>query len=78
MKKIGILFLVFVLLFCLIACDKENNGGCDLEREIKAFVLPEKPNYGGEVSVHDPSVLKALDGNYYAFGSHFAVSKSKI
>lgn len=77
MKKIGILFLVFVLLFCLIACDMENNGGCDLEREIKAFVLPEKPNYGGEVSVHDPSVLKALDGNYYAFGSHFAVSKSK-
>lgn len=29
------------------------------------------------VSVHDPSILEAVDGTYYAFGSHLDAAKSK-
>jgi len=40
------------------------------------IVLPSNPNYGPNVTAHDPSVFKDVDGAYYTFGSHFAVTKS--
>jgi len=40
------------------------------------FVLPSAPNFGSNVSVHDPSIFKDDDGTYYTFGSHFAVARS--
>lgn len=70
------MLLFFISSLCLFACDRNMNGGSELEEAIKAYVLPEKPDYGEPVSVHDPSVMQAHDGLYYAFGSHFAVSKS--
>jgi len=36
----------------------------------------ENPNFGNNVSVHDPSIFKDDDGTYYTFGSHFAVARS--
>lgn len=76
MKKIGIVLITIILSLCLFSCDENGNGGNELEEEITRFTLPGKPDYGEPVSVHDPSVMKALDGMFYAFGSHFAVSKS--
>lgn len=29
-----------------------------------------------DIAVHDPSIIRAADGTYYAFGSHLAVAKS--
>ena len=29
-----------------------------------------------EVSVHDPSIIRAEDGTFYIFGSHMAAAKS--
>ena len=40
------------------------------------YVLPSAPNYGSNVSVHDPSIFKDDDGKYYTFGSHFDVATS--
>jgi len=44
--------------------------------EMPRYVLPSKPNYGSNVTVHDPSIFKDDDGAYYTFGSHFAVASS--
>ncbi|MCL2689944.1 MAG: glycoside hydrolase family 43 protein [Chitinispirillia bacterium] len=40
------------------------------------FVLPSAPNFGSNVTVHDPSIFKDDDGTYYTFGSHFAIASS--
>ncbi|MDR2581469.1 MAG: glycoside hydrolase family 43 protein [Fibromonadaceae bacterium] len=40
------------------------------------YTLPTRPDYGNNVSVHDPSIFKDDDGTYYTFGSHFAVASS--
>ena len=60
------MLLFFISSLCLFACDRNMNGGSELEEAIKAYVLPEKPDYGEPVSVHDPSVMQAHDGLYYA------------
>jgi arabinan endo-1,5-alpha-L-arabinosidase len=40
------------------------------------ITYPTNPNYGSNVSVHDPSIFQDTDGTYYAFGTHYAVAKS--
>jgi len=40
------------------------------------YILPSRPNYGNNVSVHDPSIFKDDNGTYYTFGSHFDVASS--
>lgn len=43
-----------------------------------AYTLPENPNYGAGVAVHDPSIFRdPKDGKYYAFGTHFSVASSE-
>ena len=44
--------------------------------DMPRYILPSKPNYGNNVSVHDPSIFKDDDGKYYTFGSHFDVANS--
>ena len=58
--RIAALCLAVCLLGCAALADNEN--------------LP-VPKYR-EVSVHDPSIIRAEDGTYYIFGSHMAAAKS--
>lgn len=46
-------------------------GGEELAKKKIELKVPER------VSVHDPSVIKADNGEYYIFGSHLAGAKSK-
>ena len=63
MKRIiGILAAVMVM--CTAAAGTAESGA---EREIPRFK---------DVSVHDPSVIRADDGMYYIFGSHMAAARS--
>ncbi|KAB8138178.1 family 43 glycosylhydrolase [Gracilibacillus oryzae] len=63
MKK---LFVLFILVIVLTGCT--NVSATDLPEE-------EKPQFTN-VSVHDPSVIKAED-SYYIFGSHLAAAKTE-
>ena len=92
MKKIILISLSAAALAVVFSCVKDNpvvgkdcGDGASWEFEIPAvpqnstlprFVLPSAPNFGSNVSVHDPSIFKDDDGTYYTFGSHFAVARS--
>ena len=52
-----------MLLVCLLSVARAEG----LDRPVPKFK---------EVSVHDPSVIRAEDGAYYIFGSHMAAAKS--
>ena len=54
---------------------KVNVNVIEEKNETSNLTYPNKPNFGQNVSVHDPSIIYA-NGKYYAFGSHFAVSSS--
>ncbi|KAA6473062.1 glycoside hydrolase family 43 protein [Bacillus swezeyi] len=57
-------FQVFALLFIITACFLPSS----------AFAQAQKPVFS-EVTVHDPSIIKAND-TFYVFGSHLASAKS--
>ena len=50
-------------LICLVSASLAESG----EKPVPKF---------RDVSVHDPSVIRAEDGTYYIFGSHMAAAKS--
>lgn len=60
------LILVFVIGFFFHAGGAENKNSLQSNQE-----TPKR------VSVHDPSVIEAENGDYYIFGSHLAGAKSK-
>lgn len=60
MKRICLLLCLLLMLCCLTAAAEE---------------MPAAPKFK-EVSVHDPSIIKADDGYYYIFGSHMAAARS--
>lgn len=60
--------LPFSILICL------SISACSGSEKLKAEPQVEK-NFEN-VSVHDPSVIKSDNGEYYIFGSHLAVAKS--
>lgn len=51
--------------------------GCESNMNRSDLLYPDTPNFGNGASVHDPSIIKGDDGWYYAFGSHFAVSRTR-
>ena len=53
----------------------DNQGG-ETPTPLPAVSYPNNPNFGWDVSVHDPSIFRDDDGTYYAFGSHFAIASS--
>ena len=62
---VGVLF-VFVIAFMFQAQAEESS-----ESPQNNQAAPKR------VSVHDPSIVQAKDGEYYIFGSHLAGAKSK-
>ncbi|NLW47727.1 MAG: family 43 glycosylhydrolase [Firmicutes bacterium] len=76
MKRIIFILLAAIIALYLCACESNFPEGDDDMDTISAFEFPKQPDFGREVSVHDPSVIRANNGKYYAFGSHFAVSVS--
>lgn len=60
MKKLCLFLWLLLLMWCLPAVAQE---------------IPVIPKFK-EVSVHDPSIIKAGDGYYYIFGSHMAAARS--
>ena len=64
MKNSKIIRFMIIAFILLAACGKQADGP-DTE-DVPAF---------RNVTVHDPSVIKA-DGQYYVFGSHLASAKS--
>ena len=60
MKRIWFTLCLVVLMNCLSAAAEE---------------MPEIPKFR-DVSVHDPSIIKADDGYFYIFGSHMAAARS--
>jgi len=72
-------FLFVSAVLCLVPAlsRSELAGGAPAPLDVMPrYTLPVKPNYGSNVSVHDPSVFKDDDGTYYTFGSHFDAAKS--
>lgn len=53
-----------------------SNGSSHSSVEPTPITYPSNPNFGSNVTAHDPSVFKDVDGQYYTFGSHFAVTRS--
>ena len=92
MKKLISIALSAAVLLGMFGCARDNavgvkdyGDGAPGELEIPPtsqnstlprFVLPSRPNFGTDVSVHDPSIFKDDDGTFYTFGSHFAVARS--
>lgn len=69
--------------YSIVAEAKDKAGNTATKTYIVAvtaparYELPSDPNYGFNVSVHDPSVFyDEATKTYYAFGSHFAVASS--
>ena len=62
MKGLRMMGMLFALL-CLV---------CGAMAENKEWPIPKFK----DVSVHDPSIIRAEDGTYYIFGSHMAAAKS--
>ena len=62
MKGLRMMGMMFALL-CLV---------CGAMAENKEWPIPKFK----DVSVHDPSIIRAEDGTYYIFGSHMAAAKS--
>lgn len=62
MKDLRMMGMLFALLCLVCGAMAENN-----EWPIPKFK---------DVSVHDPSIIRAEDGTYYIFGSHMAAAKS--
>ena len=53
---------------------------CVMTMALATTAITVPPNTGtspARVSVHDPSITEAVDGYYYAFGSHIDAAKSK-
>ncbi|WP_349671616.1 glycoside hydrolase family 43 protein [Lacrimispora sp.] len=61
-----LVMVLMVLVSITLAAGREN-----------AFKTNKKPEPLKRVSVHDPSIIKAKNGEYYIFGSHLAGAKSK-
>ncbi len=53
----------------------EEPGPREEFASVSAYEQMEKPDYA-DVAVHDPSVIRADDGQYYIFGSHMAAAKT--
>lgn len=59
--------VLVVLGICLTACGEQKPK---LQAEVPVEIEFQ------EVSVHDPSIVRGEDGDYYIFGSHLAVAKT--
>lgn len=59
--------LFILLCLCLAVCHAPA---------AKAAEAPGIPSFR-DVSVHDPSIIRAADGTYYIYGSHMAAAKSR-
>lgn len=82
--KSFIRFISFAFLLvsvtALTACQggsNVNSSNDNLNSQVEGQIIyPSNPNFGTNVTAHDPSIFKDDNGEYYTFGSHFAVTKS--
>lgn len=74
MRIISFILSVIMSAFSFLPCFKD-----DMKVDAVQKTLPGDAysfNDEGGVSVHDPSLLKAKDGTYYAYGTHITTAKS--
>lgn len=72
--------LLLVMTTVVASCQGGSSMGSDQTSDSsqtgQAIIYPTNPSFGNHVTAHDPSVFKDDNGDYYTFGSHFAVTKS--
>jgi arabinan endo-1,5-alpha-L-arabinosidase len=71
-----IVIALLVTITSLTSCQGGKSMSNGLGEELNEIIYPTNPAFGNNVTAHDPSIFEDDNGDYYTFGSHFAVTKS--
>ena len=74
MRIVSLILSVIISTFSFLPCFKDDMKIDAIQKEMPgdAYSFSDE----GGVSVHDPSLFKAKDGTYYAYGTHITTAKS--
>lgn len=74
MRIVSLLLSIIISAFGFLPCFKDDMKIDAVQKEMPGDAY--SFNDEGGVSVHDPSLFKAKDGTYYAYGTHITTAKS--
>lgn len=75
-RSMFFLMLVVSVASCQGGSNVNSDDISNDSQQVTPITYPTNPAFGNNVTAHDPSIFKDDNGDYYTFGSHFAVTKS--